>query len=100
MTGQDLSGGMPPSPWQAAQACALSSIDWAVAANGTAASRTASTRRVGNGTFAVAHAVQTQRCDRVGKIAPDAVAGISVAAGDFAHPTRGVDLIRVASRLT
>jgi hypothetical protein len=41
---------------------------------------------VGNGTFAVAHAVNP-RCDRVGKIAADAAADISAVAGDFAHPT-------------
>jgi len=49
-------------------------------------------RRVGNGTFAVAHAVTPPRFCGVGKIATDAGAGISAMTGDFAHPTSGFRL--------
>src|SRR5713101_1095978 len=68
---------MPPSPWQAAQGCALSSIDSAAAANGTAASRTASACRVG----------------KAKRAHPEAV---TVGTLRFAHPTRGVDLIQTS----
>jgi len=43
-------------------------------------------RRVGNGTFAVAHAV-VPRCYGVGKIAMALCASCVATAGDFAHPT-------------
>src|SRR5215467_16265415 len=74
MTGHDFSGGLPSSPWQTAQACALSSIDWAFA-SGAAANRTANICRVGK-------AKRAHRCR-----------GLRVGTLRFAHPTRGGDFI-------
>src|SRR5215470_8051449 len=74
MTGHDFSGGLPSSPWQTAQACALSSIDWAFA-SGAAANGTANICRVGK-------AKRAHRCR-----------GLRVGTLRFAHPTRGGDFI-------